>query len=709
LDFKIGWYGKFKVNLIYDQLPHRFAYDAKAFYSGIGSGDLTLSDGMQKDLQDSTTKATSDINGDGKIDAADDSIASSRLLVDTITNDYFPSALLTDIQLFRKTGNANLDITAFNPLNLKAELSREKREGTRPFFGSYGFGNTVEIPEPIDYDTTALKFSAEYAKKPVYLSISHYISIFDNNIDTLIWDNPFRITDSTAANAYTTTYAAGPSKGLIDLYPNNRYNNSSVTGSLDIPLKSRLSATASLGWMKQDDELVPYTTNTAIKTGAVSGVEKVTVPFNAYEKANLPKDKVDAKVNTSLINVLFTSKPQKLIHVKARYRFYERDNQTEEIKFPGYVRDDAVWEPEAVENLPVGYKKSTANVDVGFEVFKETVLTVGYTFDQMKRTHREVAKSDDNIFKASLDAKPIPSLLDFKASYEKSKREGEYDYKAPFEGEEEAAIPQLLWMRKYDQANRDRDRIQGILSVFPIEPLTLTGQVIYGKDNFKDSAFGLLDDKHSIYSIDADYQLTEQLNLYGFYSREKYNNSQKARQWSPGGLGDPKKETAQESPSNWDSENEDKVNTFGGGLDFEPLPENLSVNLSYSQSKTDGEIKISSLVGGKDAAGKVIDANNFEPIGFNEVDDTKFQLLNAKLKYQFKEGPSITIGYMLEKFEIKDFVINLEKSDISYFSEEELDYIPTNPLGAYNAALLMGTLTKGYDVNIVYVKLSYLF
>ncbi|MEK7399740.1 MAG: MtrB/PioB family decaheme-associated outer membrane protein, partial [Candidatus Poribacteria bacterium] len=700
-------YGKFKLNLIYDQLPHRFAYNAKTFYSGIGSGNMTLADGMQKDLQDSVTKAKTDINGDGKIDATDDTTASSINLADTLKKDYFPSAFLTDLQLFRKTGKANIEVTALDPFNLKVELSREKREGTRPFFGAFGFGTAIEIPEPIDYDTTALNFSAEYAKKPVYLSISNYTSIFDNNIDTLAWDNPARITDSTAANAYSSSYAAGPSKALMDLYPNNKYNNTSAMGAIDLPLKSRLSATASLGVMMQDDALLPYTTNTAIKTGAVTGVDKVLVPFNAWEIANLPTDKVDAKVNTSLVNVLFTSKPQKLIRVKARYRLYERNDKTEEITFPGFARTDAVWEPEHLANFPVGYKKSTANINVGFEVFKETVLTAGYTLDQMKRTHREVAESDDNIFKVSLDAKPIPSLLDFRVSYEKSKREGEYDFKVPFE--DEAEPPQLPLLRKYDEANRDRDRFQGILSVYPIESLTLTGQVIYGKDNFIDSAFGLLDDKHNIYSIDADYQLIDKLSLFGFFSQEKYNNSQKARQWTPAALGDPyTKEPGIDSPSNWEADNEDKVNTFGGGLDCEILPKILNFNLSYSQSKTDGGIVISSPVGGKDAKGVVIDANNFEPIPFTQVDDTKLHLLNAKLNYQIDGGPSITVGYMLEKFDIKDFLINLEESGVDYFSEDE-GYIPTTPVGGYNAAVLMGTLTKGYNANVVYVTIGYRF
>lgn len=432
LKLRIGKYGRYRIEVIYDKIPHRFAYDAKTLYGGVGTGSLELSDRMKSDLQSST---------------------SSKDLANRI-NDYFSGASSTDLELFRKTGKVNIDLMAFDPINFRVEFKKEEREGTRPFSGSFGFGNVIEIPEPIDYDTTSLNLIAEYAKKKFYLNASYYLSIFENNISTLTWENPYRVTDSTTSTAYSATYAAGASKGLVDLYPDNRYQSISLTGSLkDLPLKSRLSATASWGWMEQDNELVAYTTNTAIKKGAESGTAGVPVPFNAFDKASLPESKIDAKVDTSLYNILLTSRPLHFMNLKARYRFYEYDNKTEEIHFPDYVRSDAVWEPESETSLPTSYKKSTAGIDLGFDLFKATTLTLGYTLDNMKRTHREVAESDDNIYSVSLNTMPL-SWLDLKVSYEGSKRDGDYDYKVPFEGE--TVTPQLPWLKKYDEANRNR-------------------------------------------------------------------------------------------------------------------------------------------------------------------------------------------------------------------------------------------------------------
>lgn len=720
LRFGAGRYGKYRIELIYDKIPHRFAFGAKTLFSGVGSGNLVLGDALQQSLQNVGTDNVGDLDGNGTPNqTADRNIALANRL-----RDFFAGASSVDLELFRKTGRVNADVTALDPFNFRVEFSKEEREGTRPFFGSFGFGNTVELAEPIDYDTTQLKLIAEYTKKPIYLNATYYLSIFENNISTLTWDNPFRAVDSTTPTAYTTTFAAGPSRGLIDLYPDNKYHNIALTASIaDLPLKSRLSATASWGWMRQDENLVPFTTNTAITTGALDGLGG-TVPFDTSDPANLPARNVDAKVDTTLVNVLLTSRPMNFMHVKARYRFYEYDNDTGLIAFPGHVRTDAVWEPHVDENLqpilevnvPTGFKKHTAGIDLGFDVFKASRLTLGYTFEKTKRENREVESQNDNIYKVSFDTSPL-SWLDLKASYERAARRGHYDFLIPFIAthisaeeveaiEAGAPVAQLPFLRKYDEANRDRDTIQFLATVYPIEPLTITGHVLYGKDDFIESPFGLLDDKRSLYAIDADFALTDRLNLYAFYSFEKFKNRQKARQWTPttgciidgdttaGECTDPfTAVTGIDSPSNWDVENEDKIHTFGGGLKISVMPKKLDLDLSYIYSKADGKIKISSPVGENND----VDPNNFIPLDFTNVDDSRLMTLHAKLKYRLKKGISITLGYLWEKFKVDDFSI------------DGFTNIPTTSTGAYNAALLMGTLWKDYSVNVVYTKLTYRF
>jgi MtrB/PioB family decaheme-associated outer membrane protein len=670
VSISMGRYGRYRIELIYDKLPHRFAFDAKTLYAGTGTGNLVLSDRLQQDLQG---------NFDGDI------VPNQTQLVARLQS-YFDGAASTDLELFRENGMVNIDVMALNPFNMRIEFRREEREGTRPFAGSFGFSNVNEIPEPIDYETTSIKFIAEYAQRPFYVSGSYYFSTFRNNIDTLTWGNPFRATDSTSANAYTQTNQNGPSKGLIDLYPGNDYHNFSLTGSyMDLPLRSRVSATISRGWMRQDDALVPYTTNTAITT------------------PSLPASKVDAKVNTSLYNVLFTSRPLSFMHAKAKYRYYRYDNDTEQLQF-AHVRFDATLLSDTEENLPTSYNKNTAGMEFAFDVFKATTLTLGYTYDQTKRTHREASKTEDDIYGVSIDTKPL-SWIDFKISYERSERDGDYDFRVPFE-DVTGDPPQLPFLVKYDEADRDRDRIQLLTTVYPIEPLTVTASATYGKDKFEDSAFGLLEDQHQIYSLDADYALTERLNFNTFYSYERYKNENNARQWVPttscivdadttsGECTDPYNAvTSLDSPSNWIAESQDRVNTVGAGLNTALIPQKLDFDVTYSFSKTDGEVELSSVVG----ANIDVDPNNFTPAGFESVDDITIQILHAKLKYQFSKGLSLAVGYLWEIFDISDF------------SDEGFTFVPTTTTGTFNGALLMGVLPKDYTASVIYTKLTYKF
>jgi len=669
---KVGKYGKYQVEFVYDELPHRFAYDAKSLYAGAGSGDLRLNSSLRSDL--------AGVGGD----------EAERATI--LKNAFSDSAHEIDLELMRKTGKVNFDVMAFDPFSLRLELSREDREGTRPYFGTFGLHSTVEIPQPIDYETSEIRLIAEYAKNPLYLNASYYFSDFKNNIDTLRWDNPNRTTDSTSSDAYRA-FPNGAKEGLIDLVPDNSYHQVSVSGSYnDLPLKSRFSANASWGWMEQDDNFVAYTTNTAIVPGAANDP-----PFDASDPANLPKKSPDAKVDTTLYNALFTSRPLDFMNFKARYRFYEYDNKTAQIEFPGWVSVDALWEEldndVNIITEPTSYEKHTASADLGFDIFKRTRFTIGYAYNKTEREHREVHKQEEDTYRATIDTKPF-SWGEVRLSYEFSQRDGFYDYTVPWERTiESGANPaQLPWLRKYDEAERDRSRIQLIATVYPTEKLSVTGSYIFGYDDFDNSDFGLLKDKHNIFSIDADYAPHERLSLYAFYTYEKYENDMKSRQWNQNGTSDPfTDETTTTSDSNWYNDNEDETNTFGGGFLLALLPKILDLDVSYSYADTDGVAKFSSVVGSKDT-------NAFTPVDYTEVDDTNLQTLHAKLKYNIKKtGLSATLGYMWERFDIEDY------------NKKGFTNVPTESDGDFNDAILMGTLPENYDVNLIYANLQYKF
>jgi MtrB/PioB family decaheme-associated outer membrane protein len=617
-------YGKARIDVSYDKIPHRFATGAQTLYSGIGSDTLTLDDKLQ-----------------GTLEATPFPEVANQL------NAFLSAGAVSgDPQFLRKQGKVDLDLVALDPFNFRVELKRLKRNGTRPYAGSFGLNNNEgmeELLRPVDDETRELRFVAEYAEKPLLLNLTYYLSLYTNNADTLTWDNPLRLTDAVG----------GPSRGLIDLPPDNEYHNISLSGSLlDLPLDTTISAVVAWGLMKQDDPLVPYTINTAIA------------------QPPLPAGNVDAEVNTSLLDFAITSRLLEFMRAKGKFRYFEYDNDTAQIEFPnGYVVSDTFLDPDPVKNLPISYKKTTAGADLGFDLSRHNRLTLGYTFYETRRENREVAKQKDNIFRGAIDSSLL-SWLDLRLSYERTDRDIDgYNYTVPLAGG--GADTQEPLLRKYTEADMVRDRLQFLSTVYPMEALALSGSFIYGEDDFEDSPFGLQEDTHYAASLDFDYRITERGNLHAFYSYEKYQ----ALQRNNGLVGS--------NVSEWFAESEDKIHTVGAGIDVSLIPKRLDLSVSYSLSDVDGDIHFFT---------PAQDTSDF-PI----VDETRLQILNANLKCHLGKGLYVTLGYLYEKFDFDDF------------QNQGFTNVPTTSTGVYNGGLLLGTLTESYKANVGYVKISYRF
>jgi MtrB/PioB family decaheme-associated outer membrane protein len=609
-----GDYRNFDVHLSYHNFIHRYGFNARTIYSGVGSSEMTLDDALQTSVQ----------NAPSAVDVA------NRL------DGFISSAATGDPDVTRDTLKLGLNVFAMDPFTLKLELTNEKREGTRPFAGAFSSTEMVELFEPIDYDTLGVKLSGEYASKPVYMNFTYQFSQFTNNTDTLSFDNPLRVADAVG----------GPTSGRIDLAPDNQYHNLSVSGAFThLPWNSQITASAAWGRMTQDDDLVLFTTNTAITAPA------------------LPVDSVEAEVQTALYSLRLTSRPLSSMRLKGHFRYFDYDNQTDQINFTnGYVETDANAITTSITNLPSSYTKTRAGLDVGFDVMKRTNLGVGYTFERTDRDHREADQQDDHIYKLSLDIRSL-SWLEIRSSYERTDREiSTYNFDVYRESGDD--LDQLPQLKKYDQADMVRDRVQFQTIFYPLQALSLSGSLTYGKDDFTDSPYGLLEDTHFIFSFDADYALGERATVNLFYSFENYENTQRAN----------------DGASDWSAEGEDQVDTLGGGLTLALIRDRLDLGLTYTYSQVDGNIAFFS------PSGSFVD--------FTAVDDTKMHTLNTKLKYHFTKNLSLSLGYLWEKFDYDDIIT------------DGFHFVPTDASGNYQGALLSGTLPEDYDVHTVYTQFT---
>ena len=83
------------------------------------------------------------------------------------------------------------------------------------------------------------------------LRVAYNGSWFDNLDDTLVWDSPLRLDDSTSA----------PGRGRMALWPTNSAQTVSVGGYTKFAHRTQLTGFVSFGFWSNDEPLQPFTIN----------------------------------------------------------------------------------------------------------------------------------------------------------------------------------------------------------------------------------------------------------------------------------------------------------------------------------------------------------------------------------------------------------------------------------------------------------------
>jgi Putative outer membrane beta-barrel porin, MtrB/PioB len=228
------------------------------------------------------------------------------------------------------------------------------------------------------------------------------MSTFENDVSTLIWDNPWRITSSTDPNAYqspSTSSVNGSALGFADLAPDNE------AGQLFLSGRARagswfFNGSAAMINMTQDDPLLPYTLNNSIVGLDFSGRE-----LDPTNPANLPVQRADTEVDVTTFTGQAGTDLGEAFDLTFRYRYYDYDNQSPRISFPGYVRFHAVWEEIPRITVPFAYTRQDASAEFGWDIGTRSRLALSYGLQLWDREFREVESSDEDILRLSFDTR----------------------------------------------------------------------------------------------------------------------------------------------------------------------------------------------------------------------------------------------------------------------------------------------------------------
>lgn len=615
---RFGRYGLLDVEFEWDQIPHFFSDGtARTPYSHNGNGRYTLA-----------TKP--DTTAGAAVNA-------------WVTDNASPLKL----KLFNGIGRLRVRYTPTPGWNFTAGYSSWNASGKRAFGAingpSPGSYNISELPEPIDYQTHNIELGGEYAGKGWSVGLKYNGSLFHNNVNALVWDNPINLTNEvggvvtgpcTSTAAYVTNGTGGPCQGRIDLYPSNQAHTFVLSGAATLPLKTRFVGTASYGWRLQNDHFLPFTINSAVAQPA------------------LPRKDLDGDVRPLMVNATLTNSLIPGVDLKAYYRFFDFDNRSKRVRFEDgiIVNDQGTATRLGLSSFPYSYSKQNVGFDAGYRFNRWLTAKFGYVWERMHRERREVLDSDEHIFGPAIDLTPTDWLL-VRMSYKRFLRDA-HDYDAgrnvvvyAFEAPEDLREEFLEALRKFDEAARKKDKYSLFAQVTPRQNLTIYGGFDFNLDRFPNSEIGVQNDVNYSPSIGFAYAPLEWLTVFADYNWERFDWKMRAME---------RTSTAQTPEANpdrlWRSRGRDQIHTVSFGTDWRLIEDLLGLRVQYTYSGGNSLVRAS----GSTCAG-CTRASDYPAV------TNRWQELLVRLEYQFHKNLALRFGYFYSRFTGKDFGVDIMK------------------------------------------------
>src|SRR6266542_4362237 len=731
--------GRHYLSLGWDQTPHLISTSAKNIFGGVGSSSLTVPNSVQAALQAQLPNAA----------AAAPPAASGVLgttartnIENIINNNLGPLELSTQ----RDKATAAYRYTPTPDWDFGVDYSHEHRTGLRPTGVSWGYTNAavissnrptniIEIPQPLNDTTQNVDAKGEYVGTTFWgtrwtTNLKYSGSLYNNDVKEIDIENPFCLTCSLF-----TGVNRGPNALRWTPLPSNNVNGITSSTAVDLPFwTSRFVNTFQYNAMRQDDAFVNTGTNGLVMPPVTLG--------------GVPVGSLDGKVDTFLWNGVYTGRPTKDLQLTIRGRHYDIDNRTPTLQINNWIWADSgcaggqlsvtgICPPTNARNaLPISYTKDNASGEATWRAARWASVGGGVYWERYDRHLRDVNVTNDYSGKTWVDLDPI-EYVHARVSYLYGQRRYN-DYSA----EEFVEVPGLMFsevasnMRKFDIANRNRQKAEFMLEWSPGRIVTFSPNAGLRWDDYPDYVFNPLGLRwdHSWNAgmeIAAMVQPTLKLMVSYNYDDRRLNvaGGSGGANFITGDLnGCPT--SAALNPENiigpactWRSDINQRYHTFMAAADWKVIPSRFDLRLEYlyargSEANTttpcSAPLIVAGAAFGTNCAG--LNTTGSNPPGVTLVDPAlvnggqfptetnTFQRFNVIGRYYvdptvvqqmgFKGDVTIKVRYTWEKNENSNWAI-----------DNLTPYVPTPDPGAVdlsgaNRSLFLAALNPNYSTQI---------
>lgn len=714
LEAQGGQQGSFRVNFLYDELPHMISDSFRTIYQGAGTTTLTLPGTYPAAAtrlgQPAAPTANTSLGNWNNIQAPNSGAAG---VVDFRGPGYLIPSLMQnqDIGFKRSKLEGGLSYVLMPGWEVKVVGRNEEKDGTKLTGYAFNSASTAAmLIEPIKFKTYGFDLSLGYTGELANFNATYMYSAFRNDVAGWTAATPFA--GAAAGAAGNGVYN---NQALLSSAPENQMHQLKLSGGYRFSSTTRLAYEASTSRSTQDSNFNCQVSNGV--SGCINGVNTWSIPVQS----------ANAKVANDMVSVRLTARPISSVNLTAAYRYDRRDNQTPVNTFNVRFADQMGAANSSITNDPLNWSKNKLNLDADYAFARAQAIKLGYQWEMISRTtdgsgfapSRISTTANTNDFtipvhKTKEDTWNIEyrnsmvSDLTGRISYSQSKRSA-LDYSAMVltDSNDANKVTNAYYrqFRDFFVADRTRDKIRAAFNYQVNDAWALGFSGDFNRDRYKDAAFK--ESKSTIWNFDLGYAASENLSLNAFYSWEDRKSSLAGiyavsstvagttvdgvvRLNSAGGACGAAAATCLLSNWGWTMDQADKVGTLGFSGKYKATSKlDLSGDLLFIRARTPVTAG-----GGGSLISDGAAVPNYVTVptaNYPEITSNTTQLRLTGL-YKIDKVQAVKVAYMYQK---------LSSSDWQYDAY-------TNPI-AMQSFIGTGQTSPNYSVNAVGVSYIYSF
>ena len=578
-----------------------------------------------------------------------------------------------DISVRWDVAKFSIALTPTPDLDLNADFTWIQRHGNRPFGAAMGSpgNNFIEILRPIEDSIYDLRLKASYVGEGWQVQGGYTLSLYQNSLNSVTADNPcFGLSAPITAGGCAGDATNAPATARVSLAPDNMANTLWLAGGVNLPMRTRITGNFAYSLRTQDDAFLPSTVNPALASSP---------------QLTLPRQSLDGSAYTILFNLNATSRPLPPLTLTARYRLFDLDDTTNDITIPTHVVNDRtpiVQEP--ILSFRPSYIKQNADLDGKWRFGRPLALTLGVGWERWDRSDfREASTTNEYFAKLKLDWTPwdwMVGHLTYQPSFRRISGYNTFAFRThtgDHDLEDLIASDQSLLLRKFDEANRDSQRVALLMDLTPTDVVTISPNATYRYDDYYDSTLGLQKVETWSAGVDLSWRPLEWLPLFAGYLYESSDQKQASRYREP---------NVDFVDFTWISSNVDTSSTVYAGFRAALIPKLLDWNVRLSYAVGHGEINTFNPI--PPTSGTASQRTNATAQPFPDQKNNLLRI-QSDIRYIWKAW-TMTLSYLFEKWDQANFHTDGLTPFVGDVSSIWLGNSPQN----YTAQIL--ALTVGY-------------